>query len=342
MTSLLAHPSFDGFWRQTSGEQDIHTTDLPVQVITGYYDFFHHETVQDFFRLLARKSKAPAQLIIGPWTHGSSNRSKTQDLDFGPDSVMNVQAVNLQWFDRYLKGTSSSPHPLVRYFMMGENKWREAGAWPPANSKSTPLYLRAGKAADFTAPQQEGSTEFTSDPASPVSSIPAGRRDINRGALWSPLDYTEISNHKDVLAWTTEPLFKPVVFAGPIRAELWVEADTPDADWVVRLFAIPPKGLALPVAHGIVRSSFRDSLLKPTPLIPGKRYKLAVDLGSSAASLSAGYRLRVEVAGSSFPQYDRNTNTAEGPFSTKTSRSRQKVHHQRDLASSILLPILPN
>jgi uncharacterized protein len=109
----------------------------------------------------------------------------------------------------------------------------------------------------------------------------------------------------------------------------------------VRLFAIPPKGLELPLAHGIVRGSFRDSLSKPESMIPGQRYRLNVDLGSSAAALPAGYRLRIEVAASSFPLYDRNTNTAEGPFSSKTVRSIQKVHHQRKMASSILLPILP-
>ena len=340
MSSLLAHPAFDGFWRQTSAEHDIPSTDLPVQIITGYYDLFHHEAVQDFFRVVARKSKAPAQLILGPWTHGSSKQSRTQDLDFGPDSVMDVQSINLEWFDRHLKGKTSR-QPVVRYFRMGENKWHEADSWPPAGSRLVKLYLRARKRAAFAAPESnEESSLFTSNPEHPVPSIPTGRVDINRTALWSPIDYSAVSERKDVLTWTTEPLSNPFAIAGPLEAELWVEADTPDADWVVRVFAVPPKGMALPLAHGIVRGAFRDSLKRSTLLIAGKQYSLRVDLGSSAAVLTTGYRIRVEVAGSSFPLYDRNTNTGEGPFSKRTSVSRQKVYHQRGQASNIVLPVL--
>jgi hypothetical protein len=154
------------------------------------------------------------------------------------------------------------------------------------------------------------------------------------------MDYSAVSKRKDVLTWTTEPLSKPVTIAGPLGAELWVEADTADADWVVRVFAVPPKGMALPLAQGIVRGGFRDSLEHPNPLTPGKQYQLHVDLGSSAALLSAGDRIRVEIAGSSFPLYDRNTNTGEGPFSSRTQESHQKVYHHRTQASKVVFPVL--
>lgn len=49
MTSLLEHPDLDGFWRQTSAEEEIATSKLPVQIVTGYYDLFLHDAVQDFF-----------------------------------------------------------------------------------------------------------------------------------------------------------------------------------------------------------------------------------------------------------------------------------------------------
>lgn len=341
MSSLLAHPAFNDFWRQTSAEQDIPSSDLPVQIITGYYDFFHHEAVQDFQRVLSRKSKAPVQLIIGPWTHGSTGRRRTQDMDFGASAALDAQEANLEWFNRHLRGETSH-QPLVRYFVLGENRWREAGDWPPTGATPTPLYLRAGQSAAFTSPgPHDGGASFASDPANPVPSVPYDRREINRAALWSPLDYTAIATRKDVLTWTTEPLSKPLLFAGPLTAELWVEADTPDADWIVRLFALPPKGLALPLAHGIVRGSFRESLSQPSPLVPGQRYKLTVDLGSCAALLAAGHRLRVEVAGSSFPMYDRNTHTAEGPFAKRAIPSNQRIFHQQDQASAIVLPVLP-
>jgi uncharacterized protein len=340
MTSLLEHPEYSGFWRQTSAEQDIASSDVPVQIITGYYDFFHHDAVQDFYRLLARKSKAPAQLILGPWTHGSAGRARTQDVDFGPASILDVQKANLDWFDRFLKGKSTAA-PSVRYFVMGENRWREAESWPPPQSRREKLYLRANRSAAFSAPEtSEGSSVFMSDPLNPVPSIPPARRDIDRAALWSPLDYSAISARPDVLSFTTEPLLQPRTIAGPFTAELWVESDTPDADWVVRVFAVPPQGIALPLVQGIGRAAFRDSLERSVKMVPGRQYKLSIDLGSSAVALPAGYRLRVEIAGSSFPMYDRNTHTADGPFSAGAAVARQRVHHHQRQASSIVMDIL--
>ncbi len=343
MSSLLAHPAFDGFWRQTSGEQEIQSSDLPVQIVTGYYDFYHHEAVQDFFRLRNRNSKAQAQLIMGPWMHGGTNQSKTQDVDFGPDARIDLQATNLRWFDRQLKGQAPErPEPVVRYFVLGANTWRESQAWPPEEAKETSLYLRAGGVAGFAQPEaDERFSEFESDPDKPVPAVPSIKSGVSRAALWSPMDYTEISSRKDVLTWTTPVLDKPVVFAGPLKADLWVETDTPDADWVVRLFAVPPKGIALPIGHGITRAAFRDSAARSSPITPGKKYALSVDLGSGAASLPAGYCLRIVIAGSSFPMYDRNLHTAEGPFSARSIRAHQKVHHRRGLASKIVLPVLP-
>ena len=336
MSALLAHPAYDGFWRQTSAEHEIASSELPVQIVTGYFDFFHHDAVQDFFRLRGRRSKAPVQLILGPWTHGGTTRSRVQDADFGPEAPVNLQAINLAWFDWHLKG-KVSPHPVVRYFSMGENKWREADSWPPSGSTVARIYLGPAGKASFTASTgNDPVADFASDPANPVPSVPTERRDIDRSALWSPLDYTGVSKSDGVVSWTTDALLKPVAFAGPLKAELHVVADTPDADWIVRVYGVPPTGLALPIAHGVVRGSFRESLDKPKPLVPGQRYKLTVDLGSSAAYLKPGYRIRIEVAGSSFPLYDRNLHTAEGPFSSKAVVARQKVHPP----SSILLPML--
>jgi len=44
-------------------------------------------------------------------------------------------------------------------------------------------------------------------------------------------------------------------------------------------------------------------------MTPGAVYKLRVDLWSTANVFLAGHRLRLEVASSSFPRFDRNPNT---------------------------------
>jgi putative CocE/NonD family hydrolase len=134
-------------------------------------------------------------------------------------------------------------------------------------------------------------------------------------------------------------LTEPLSFAGNVEAKLFVSADTPDADWAVKLVDVRPDGFAQNLATGILRGRYRDSLLVPSPLQPGKVYEITVDLGPCAATIAKGHRLRVDICGSLFPLYDRNSNTGEGPFGSSTLISTESVYHSSLKASRIVLPI---
>lgn len=119
-----------------------------------------------------------------------------------------------------------------------------------------------------------------------------------------------------------------------------VSATTRDADWVVKLIDVRPDGFAHNLVVGIQRGTFRESEMEPTPLVPGRRYRIDVDLGNAAARISVGHRLRVEITGSYFPLFERNTNTAKGPFSGQTLIAEQTVEHATGVTSRVLLPVL--
>src|SRR5207237_201979 len=70
---------------------------------------------------------------------------------------------------------------------------------------------------------------------------------------------------------------------GQPQMELWVSADTPDADWVVKLIDVHPDGYCHALATGVRRGSARDSELDRSPLGAGKKYLLKVDLGPAGA-----------------------------------------------------------
>jgi putative CocE/NonD family hydrolase len=142
-----------------------------------------------------------------------------------------------------------------------------------------------------------------------------------------------------VLVYTSDVLTEPLSFAGNVEAKLFISADTPDADWAVKLVDVRPDGFAQNLATGILRGRYRDSLLVPSPLQPGKVYEITVDLGPCAATIAKGHRLRVDICGSLFPLYDRNSNTGEGPFGSSTLISTESVYHSSLKASRIVLPI---
>ncbi len=108
--------------------------------------------------------------------------------------------------------------------------------------------------------------------------------------------------------------------------------------WAVKLVDVRPDGFAQNLATGILRGRYRDSLLKPQPLKPGEVYEITVDLGPCAATIAKGHKLRVDICGSLFPLYDRNPNTGEGPFGSRTAIATEQVHHKPGALSRIVLP----
>jgi putative CocE/NonD family hydrolase len=263
---------------------------------------------------------------------------------------MNMMAVNIDWFNRSLRKAvvTATPFPHVRYFSMGDNVWHEADAWPPADSVATPFYLHSGGAAntshgngnlDTKRPaKSEPEDSFKADPADPVPANPEFGNEFKD--IWGPTDQRLAADRQDVLVYQTSPLAKSLAFAGPLRAELYVAADTPDADWAVRLIDVRPDGFAHPLATGIQRGSFRESNTNPTPLVPGEVYALDVDLGHSAAHILAGHILRVQIAPSCFPLFKRNTNSGEGPTSAKTAISTERIWYDRTRPSRIWLRVV--
>jgi putative CocE/NonD family hydrolase len=75
---------------------------------------------------------------------------------------------------------------------------------------------------------------------------------------------------------------------------------------------------------------------------PGKPYQFTIDLWATSNVFMPGHRIRLEISSSNFPRFDRNLNTGE-PFGegTRTIAARQTVFHQDDMASHVLLPVIP-
>jgi putative CocE/NonD family hydrolase len=232
---------------------------------------------------------------------------------------------------------------------MGDNRWHDAQTWPPEGFVATSFYLHSDKAANTRngsgtlnrqAPAAEEPVDtFRADPANPVPACPVTETRPMKAAVWGPVDQGALEDRDDVLVYTSDSFTEPLSLAGNIEAKLFVSADTPDADWAVKLVDVRPDGYAQNIAAGILRGRYRDSLLQPTPLEPAKTYEITVDLGPCAATIAKGHRLRLDICGSSFPLYDRNPNTGEGPFGVKTRVSTESVYHSPSKASRIVLPV---
>jgi predicted acyl esterase len=55
-----------------------------------------------------------------------------------------------------------------------------------------------------------------------------------------------------------------------------------------------------------------------------------------------GHRIRLEISSSAFPKYDRNLNTGEAlGKTTRMQAAQQKIYHDRERLSYVVLPIVP-
>lgn len=134
--------------------------------------------------------------------------------------------------------------------------------------------------------------------------------------MFRPVERGIIEDRDDVAVYTAAPQTESMLVAGNPKADLWVSADGRDADYAVKLVDVWPSGAAYPVAEGVLGLTHRDTDAKASPVTPDKVYRITIDLGHTAFQLQPGHSLRMEIAGSDFPAYDRNSHTGDGPFST--------------------------
>jgi putative CocE/NonD family hydrolase len=146
----------------------------------------------------------------------------------------------------------------------------------------------------------------------------------------------------DILVYTTEPLDKPLTFAGPVSAVLYASSSARDTDWFMRLMQVEPDGKIFSLAEGKIRARFRNSTARPELLEGGKVYEYQLDLWQTGITIPAGHRVRVEVASASFPAFSRNLNTGgHNEMETAYVPAEQTIHHNARYPSHVLLPVLP-
>lgn len=356
LDAYLTHPEPNGFWSRLDLTTRLPELQMPALHVVGYYDFFSRESVDNFV-IMQKESRDPLtrkqqRLVLGPWDHGTIGRTQVAEVDFGPEAALDTFALQVDWFDRYLKQDAAAiakPFPAVRYFSMGDNKWHDAQTWPPEGFQPTAYFLHSdgkansrrgtGRLTREAPSNNEPSDSFRADPLKPVPACPVTDARPIKAAVWGPVDQSALEDRDDVLVYSTGVLAEPLTFAGTITAKLYVSTDTPDADWAVKLVDVRPDGVAINLVAGILRGRYRNSLLKPELMQPGEVYEITVDLGPCAATIAKGHQLRVDICGSLFPLYDRNPNTREGIFGSQTAVATEQVHHRPGVLSRLILPL---
>ena len=341
-----SHPTLDDFWEPLRYQDRLPELDVPVLHISGWYDDEQVGTPRNFAGMVGGGARGQ-QLLMGPWGHAINSSRTLGEVDFGAHSVIDLDGYWLRWLDAQLDDRPWPDKP-VRLFVMGVNAWRDDDVWPPATMTATRLHLRSGGAANSRLgdgrltweppPEAEPPDAFDYAPERPVPFLTG----ITSAQLGGPDDYSAVELRGDVLVYTSEPLEEPLQLIGPVRLVLHATTSAPDTDFTGKLLDVHPSGFAQRLCDGMVRARFRDGFDEERLLEPGSPVEYDIDLWHTAHVFLPGHRLRVEVASSAFPKYDRNLNTGE-PLATSTrmQTAHQTVHHDAARPSYLLCPVVP-
>jgi hypothetical protein len=350
----LRHPPEDPWWDWAELRWRYGRVQAAVLNLSGWYDeaYGPQGAIANFTGLLeARRGEADtrARLVLGPWTHGAeeTERARSGERVFGDAARIDYGETVLRFLDRYLRGIDEGHEreKAVRAFVMGENAWREADAWPLPGAEHRVLYLHgaaapgAHGALSASPPAAEpGESAFVSDPEHPVSD-----------PQWEAPgahDYRWLAGRPDTLVFETEPLERDLVVVGSITAEIAVAADAPDFDLWVKLLDVAPDGTAFNLMSpglDVLRARYRDGWRRPALLGLGRVATLRLENLTTGNAFKEGHRMRVVLAGSFFPAFSRNPQTgASEASSAETRRARITIRHSARHASRLVLPVLPS
>ncbi len=359
----VGHPTYDDYWRNMRPVEE-HRPEIQVASysMAGWFDVFLQGSLNNFMGATKNgktpKARRSQKIIVGPWIHVLGmlgTESTTGDIDFGPNSLIDLRAEEARWFDYWLRGIDNgiASEPRVKVFIMGANRWREADEWPIPGTRYTPYYLHSGGNAnsllgdgvvDTSRPGQETPDRYDYDPAHPVMTIGGSTCCIEETVPVSmgPRDQRPNEYRPDVLVYTGPVLDEDVEVTGPVKAVLYASSSAPDTDFTAKLVDVFPTGYAMNVAQGIIRARYRDSWEEPSPLEQGKTYKYEIDLWSTSNCFLKEHRIRVEVSSSNFPQFDRNPNTGNAfGQDAEMQIAQQTIYHDAGRPSHVLLPLIP-
>jgi len=349
---FLEHDTLDGYWKRIHfTPEDFQHIDIPALQTTGWFDAIQPGALF-YWRGMANSPARDKQfLIVGPWSHWQvalgGKENKLNDLAF-PDSVVDLTALRLAFFDHFLKGSKPTfDFPRARIYIMGSNVWRDEQQYAPPDAKQRSLYLHSqGKAntaggdgrLSWDAPVDEAADHFTYSPENPV---PSQSYDQEEGT-----DQRFLEKRDDVLVYTSEKMKEPLTIIGKISVHLFASTDARDTDFTARLLDVHPDGRAFQMGAqpvSVIRGRYRKGYASTELLQPNHTEQFEIDLDDLAHTFLLGHQIRVEISSSYAPYINPNSNTGNPVASdTEWKVAHQTIYHDSSRATYLSLPILPN
>jgi len=336
------------YWTAMDVSERLAKIRVPALHLSGWYDTYLTGSVDGYVAMRAQAGSAEAReqqyLVAGPWVHIPWG-DRIGAYSLGAEANFDTDALHLRWFNHWLKGTNEfADEPRVRHFALnfGQDggRWHNADEWPKETTHT--FYLHGGGRANsskgdgtltFAEPNADEPPDlFVYDPEVPAAA-PGGLASVS-----GPVNQAALELGNNVLVFTTSALEEPLhVFGSPL-VELYCATSAVSADLVAKLICLRPNGEAIFAAIGIARSGY---LFEEYAVDAPQLWEFT--LAPTSCIFAKGDCIRIEIASSSYPLYDRNPSTAVAPRladSWNWQRSTQTIFHDSARPSCLRLHIV--
>ncbi len=351
----IAHPSYDDYWKQWSIEAHFADIMVPQLTVAAWYDIFQDGSLRNYIGVKAHGGSDAARrgqhlrVIVGGH---AGNGPKIGDVDFGEAARVDEDEITIGWYDYLFKGVKNEfAGKPVKIFVMGANQWRDEDDWPLIRATSTKYFLHSsGKANSLrgdgtlstTAPGTETADSYVYDPANPVATIGGPLCCDSDRLAPGPRDQRPVEARDDVLVYSTAPFAEDTEVTGAVTLDLYARSSAVDTDFTAKLVDVWPNGFAQNLTDGVIRARYRSSPEKPELMTPGQIYRFTIDVWSTSNVFKKGHSLRLEIASSNFPRFDRNLNTGEdNGRGQRFISATNTVLHDAEHPSALIVPVVP-
>ena len=295
LTTWLKHPHRDAYWKHGSIAEDWSKIQTPTLLIGGWNDAYSNAIPR-----MMKNLRVPRKAIIGPWTHKYPHFAV-------PGPRIGALQEMLRWWDFYLKdiNTGVTQDPDYRVYLMDAYKpgtfpdhisgrWIAESYWGHGNVEPRTWHLSAKGIAAEAGPEKAltiSSKQTTGFDGGEYCIIwlgpefPGDQRDDDAQSI--TFDSPELADDLEIVG-------QPVL-------ELSFASDKMIAHVAIRLCDVWPNGEVSRITYHLQNLCMRDSRENPTPLEPGKRYKMKIKLDDIAWKVPKGHRLRVSISTAYFP-----------------------------------------
>jgi len=291
----LEHQTLDDYWKHGSVGFDYSAIACPTWFWGGWADLYRDTPLR-----LAEHLTVPHRVTVGPWGHLYPHEAT-------PAPAVGFLQEALRWWDHWLKGSDRGvmrEAPLNFYLMESvapqptyserAGRWVAEREWPSRNVAMRAFALNPDGLGDAPSPE-------TSMPLKSPQSTGLAAGDW--GSFGNPGDVPG-DQREDAfgsLEFSSAALKDRIEVLGNTRVVLELSSSHPDAFVAARLIDVDPQGVATSVARGFLNLAHRDSRETPTPLLPGRRYRVELQLTGTAYAFPAGNRIRLALSTAYWP-----------------------------------------